>query len=68
MLLDLHNLYANALNSGRDPAADLLRLPLDRVTAIHLSGGHWIPEPAIRSAGVCSTIMCMMCRKKCSPC
>lgn len=45
MLLDLHNLYANAVNSGRDPAEELLRLPLERVAAIHLSGGHWIPEP-----------------------
>lgn len=45
LLLDLHNLYANCVNFGRDPAQELLRLPLDRVTAIHLSGGHWIPEP-----------------------
>ena len=45
MLLDLHNLYANAVNFGRDPAAELLRLPLDRIGAIHLSGGHWILEP-----------------------
>ena len=45
LLLDLHNLYANAVNSGQDPQALLLRLPLARVGAVHLSGGHWINEP-----------------------
>ncbi len=45
LLLDLHNLYANALNFGLDPHAMLLRLPLHRVGAVHLSGGHWIAEP-----------------------
>ena len=45
LLLDLHNLYANALNFGEAPAALMLRLPLHRVRAVHLSGGKWIPEP-----------------------
>jgi uncharacterized protein (UPF0276 family) len=45
LLLDLHNLYANAVNFGVDPAAMLLRLPLDRVRTVHLSGGHWIAAP-----------------------
>lgn len=45
LLLDLHNLYANAVNSGQDPQALLLRLPLARVGAVHLSGGHWVDEP-----------------------
>lgn len=45
LLLDLHNLYANAVNDGQDPQALLLRLPLARVGAVHLSGGHWIDEP-----------------------
>jgi len=45
LLLDLHNLYANAVNRGQDPQALLLRLPLARVGAVHLSGGHWIDEP-----------------------
>ncbi|MDC8760375.1 DUF692 domain-containing protein [Janthinobacterium fluminis] len=45
LLLDLHNLYANAVNFGKDPAAQLLRMPLHRVVAVHLSGGHWIDEP-----------------------
>lgn len=42
LLLDLHNLYANALNFGYDPGAALDRLPMERVTAIHLAGGKWI--------------------------
>ncbi len=45
LLLDLHNLYANAVNFGHDPEQLLLRLPLDRVGAVHLSGGHWIEAP-----------------------
>lgn len=45
LLLDLHNLYANAVNGGQDPQARLLRLPLASVGAVHLSGGHWIDEP-----------------------
>lgn len=42
MLLDLHNLYANAVNAGRDHLADLATFPLERVEAVHLSGGMWI--------------------------
>lgn len=45
LLLDLHNLYANAMNFGMDPETMLLRLPLHRVKTVHLSGGHWIAEP-----------------------
>ncbi|NHQ90073.1 multinuclear nonheme iron-dependent oxidase [Janthinobacterium lividum] len=45
LLLDLHNLYANAVNAGEAPQELLLRLPLDRVGAVHLSGGHWIAAP-----------------------
>lgn len=42
LLLDLHNLYANALNFGADPHAMMRGLPLDRVRMVHLSGGVWI--------------------------
>jgi len=45
LLLDLHNLYANAVNFGQDPRQLLRRLPLDRVGMVHLSGGHWIEGP-----------------------
>ena len=44
-LLDLHNLYANALNAGADPATWLDRLPLERVCMVHLAGGRWLDEP-----------------------
>jgi uncharacterized protein (UPF0276 family) len=47
LLLDLHNLYANALNFGSTPDALLRAMPLHRVTSVHLSGGHWIDEPAM---------------------
>jgi hypothetical protein len=45
LLLDLHNLYANAVNFGDDPCTFLHRLPFERVAAVHLSGGHWIDGP-----------------------
>jgi hypothetical protein len=45
LLLDLHNLYANAVNFGDDPHTFLRRLPLERVASVHLSGGHWIDGP-----------------------
>jgi uncharacterized protein len=45
LLLDLHNLYANAVNCGEDPNALLRRFPLDQVTAVHLGGGRWIDGP-----------------------
>jgi uncharacterized protein (UPF0276 family) len=48
LLLDLHNLYANALNFGRDPAELLTAMPLDRVQLVHLSGGRWLRSPAGR--------------------
>ena len=53
LLLDLHNLYANAVNFGHDPCEYLRRFPLDRVRIVHISGGHWIrlnaPEYGIAS-------------------
>jgi uncharacterized protein (UPF0276 family) len=45
LLLDLHNLYANAVNFGDDPPSLLCRLPLERVNAVHVSGGRWIDGP-----------------------
>ena len=41
MLLDLHNLYANAINGGEDPALWLDRLALERVEIVHIAGGRW---------------------------
>ena len=45
LLLDLHNLYANAVNFSDDPTALLHAFPLARVAAVHLGGGVWIDGP-----------------------
>jgi uncharacterized protein (UPF0276 family) len=45
LLLDLHNLYANALNFGQDPLTLMLAMPLHKVSQVHLSGGHWVQAP-----------------------
>jgi uncharacterized protein (UPF0276 family) len=42
LLLDLHNLYANAVNFGFDPYDFIDRMPQEKVHAIHLAGGRWI--------------------------
>jgi uncharacterized protein (UPF0276 family) len=42
LLLDLHNLYANATNFGFCPKAFINALPADRVGAIHLAGGKFV--------------------------
>lgn len=39
-LLDLHNLYCNAVNFGFDPVEAIERIDLDRVLEIHVAGGH----------------------------
>jgi uncharacterized protein (UPF0276 family) len=39
-LLDLHNLYCNAVNHGFDAFAAIDRIRLDRVIEIHLAGGR----------------------------
>jgi uncharacterized protein (UPF0276 family) len=62
LLLDLHNIYANALN-GRQSVEDFLsQIPRDRIWEIHLAGGfemegYWldahsgaIPEPLLEIA------------------
>ncbi len=40
LLLDVTNLYINAVNHRFDPYAFLARLPLDRVVQLHFAGGH----------------------------
>jgi uncharacterized protein (UPF0276 family) len=42
LLLDLHNLLANAVNFGHDPLQYLLEFPLERVRVVHISGGQWV--------------------------
>ncbi len=41
LLLDLHNLWCQIVNFGRDARALLDSYPLHRVTELHLSGGSW---------------------------
>jgi uncharacterized protein (UPF0276 family) len=45
LLLDLHNLHANAVNFGFDPRAAVGRLPAERIGGVHLAGGKWIAAP-----------------------
>jgi uncharacterized protein (UPF0276 family) len=45
LVLDLHNLHANATNFGFDPLQFLSEIPLDRVGCIHIAGGQWITSP-----------------------
>ncbi|MFE9579367.1 DUF692 domain-containing protein [Nocardia sp. NPDC006044] len=40
LLLDIANVYANARNRARDPLAELLRLPTERIAYCHVAGGH----------------------------
>jgi uncharacterized protein (UPF0276 family) len=42
LLLDLHNLHANAVNFGFDPRAFLDRIPAGSVSLVHLAGGRWV--------------------------
>lgn len=48
LLLDLHNLYANAWNFGRDPFALLRAMPLDSVRSVHVSGGRFVRDASGR--------------------
>jgi uncharacterized protein len=41
LLLDLHNLYCNAVNHHFDARDVINTLPLDRVIEIHVAGGSW---------------------------
>lgn len=49
LLLDLFNVYANAVNHGFDPDRYVDGLPLDRVIEVHVAGGtrsspDWLPS------------------------
>jgi uncharacterized protein (UPF0276 family) len=48
LLLDLHNLHANAVNFGFDPIDFISRIPAGRVRAIHLAGGRWVGRGNVR--------------------
>jgi hypothetical protein len=54
VLLDLHNLYANARNHGFDPRDFLAELELDNVLEIHVAGGvEWEGVYLDAHAGAC---------------
>ncbi|HJV99890.1 MAG TPA: DUF692 domain-containing protein [Arthrobacter sp.] len=40
LVLDVANVYANAVNSGRDPRRALLEFPLERIAYCHIAGGE----------------------------
>jgi uncharacterized protein (UPF0276 family) len=44
LLLDLHNLHANATNFGFDARAFLRELPAERIASVHLAGGHFVRD------------------------
>lgn len=41
LLLDVTNLYTNAVNHSNDVCSFLEQLPLERVVQLHFVGGHW---------------------------
>ena len=41
LLLDLHNLYCNAVNHHFDARDVIKSLPIDRVIELHVAGGSW---------------------------
>ena len=48
LLLDLHNLWCQAVNHRLDPVDLLERYPLDRVKQLHVAGGTWADHPGGR--------------------
>lgn len=67
LLLDLHNLHANATNFGFDPLGYIGRIPRGRVGVIHIAGGkriegdrilddhlHPVPDPVYQLLGAVS--------------
>jgi uncharacterized protein len=48
LLLDLHNLHANATNFGFHPLDMISRIPSGRVRGIHLAGGKWVGKGNVR--------------------
>ena len=50
LLLDVHNLYCQAVNYGFDPIALMERYPLERVRELHVAGGK-LAHPASDPSG-----------------
>lgn len=41
LVLDIANVFANAVNTGREPAAELDAYPLEAIAYCHIAGGVW---------------------------
>ena len=48
LVLDLHNLWCQAVNFGMDPIGLMERYPLARARVLHVSGGSWSTHGAWR--------------------
>jgi len=63
LLLDVNNVFVNAVNHGYDPLAFLKGLPLERVWYIH-TAGHHVEAPDLRvdthGSGVCSDVWSLL--------
>jgi uncharacterized protein (UPF0276 family) len=64
LLLDVNNVYVNALNYGFDPMTFLKKLPLERVIAVHVAGHErWEQDEAwidTHGADVCDPVLEML--------
>lgn len=49
LLLDVTNLYTNAMNFSENPQHFLAKIPLDLVIQLHFVGGHWQNQTLIDS-------------------
>lgn len=50
LLLDLHNIYANAKNFAFDPYEWMSAVPLERVYGVHLAGGYFDEDQFLEDA------------------
>ena len=63
LLLDVNNIFVNAVNHRYDPAAFLRALPADRVWYLH-TAGHYVEAPDLRvdthGAAVCDEVWALL--------
>jgi len=55
LLIDVNNIYTNAVNFGVDPIAYISRLPLDQIDSVHLAGGFF-DEDNVLQDGHCEAV------------
>ena len=62
VLLDINNLYVNALNLHVDPLTEIERLPVGCVGEIHIAGFEWLDDVAIDTHGtpVCDAVWTLL--------